>query len=269
MHELLYYLCYMNTLRITTIQVPLEWEQPNRNRDALSQWLGSLSAGTTDLVVLPEMWATGFTMNAAAVAEPMDGPSIRWMREQAERLNAVVTGSLVIVEHGKWFNRLVWMPPDGEMQWYDKRHLFTLAGEDKVYTPGRKRLIVSWRDWRICPLICYDLRFPAWSRNTENFDLLLYVANWPEPRRKHWQQLLLARAIENQCYVVGVNRVGIDAHGHKYAGDTSIVNYRGELEYRVEYVEDVFTLPLDKEGMLHYRSHFNFLADRDHFVIDP
>ncbi len=262
------YLGPMKSLRITTVQAPLEWEAPEANRSAFAKWLAPL-AGKTDLVILPEMWTTGFTMNAAAVAEPMDGPSVGWMRQQAARLDAVVTGSLVIEEGGRYYNRLIWMPPDGQLQYYDKRHLFTLAGEHRVYTAGTRRLVVEWRGWRICPLICYDLRFPVWSRNTEDFDLLVYVANWPEPRRRHWQQLLIARAIENQCFVAGVNRVGLDPNGHEYSGDTTIVDYRGEVEHHVEEVEDVFTLSLDREDMLHYRQRFNFLADRDRFTLEP
>ncbi len=258
----------MESLRITTVQAPLEWEQPQANRAAFEKWLAPL-AGQTDLVVLPEMWTSGFTMQPEKVAEPMDGPSIAWMHAQAARLDAAIAGSLVIEEASRYYNRLIWMPPDGQMQWYDKRHLFSLAGEHKAYTPGTRRLVLEWRGWRICPLICYDLRFPVWSRNTEDFDLLLYVANWPEPRRMHWRQLLVARAIENQCFVAGVNRVGMDANGHKYSGDTSIIDYRGEVEYHVEGVEDVFTLSLDRASMWHYRQQFNFLADRDRFTIEP
>lgn len=253
-------------LRITTVQSGLHWENAWENLAMFTRLLEGL-AGKTDLVVLPEMFTTGFSMNAAGLAETMQGPTMDWLRRTATALNAAVTGSLVIEENGKFYNRLVWMQPDNYFAVYDKRHLFTLAGEHEHYTMGGKKLTVEWKGWNICPLICYDLRFPVWSRNAENYDLLLYVANWPERRGHHWRQLLMARAIENQSYVVGVNRVGEDGNGIAYQGDTSIIDYAGNLLYRLTQAEGVFTISLSFESMADYRKKLPFLADQDRYKI--
>ncbi|MEZ4958698.1 MAG: amidohydrolase [Saprospiraceae bacterium] len=254
------------SLRITTVQSTLHWENAAENLSMFSKKLEGL-AGKTDLVVLPEMFNTGFSMNAAAIAETMQGRTLDWLGKKAAELNAVVTGSLVIEDNGKFYNRLVWMQPDYCYELYDKRHLFTLAGEHEHYTAGKRKLIVAWKGWKICPLICYDLRFPVWSRNTENYDLLLYMANWPEKRGHHWRQLLMARAIENQSYVVGVNRVGEDANGFKYQGDTSVIDYAGNLLYRTAQVEDIFTITLHLDNMEAYRNNLQFLPDQDRYKI--
>jgi omega-amidase len=256
----------MEELRITTVQSILHWEQADKNLDMFSSKLAGLK-GTTDLVVLPEMFTTGFSMQAESLAESMDGPSVRWMEKTAAELNAVVTGSLIIEERGQFFNRLVWMRPDGSRATYDKRHLFTLAGEHEQYAAGKRHLIVSCRGWSICPLICYDLRFPVWSRNVSGFDVLLYMANWPEKRSQAWKTLLAARAIENQCYTVGVNRVGEDANGHTYSGDTSLYNFAGDLLHQSSFVEEISTIRISKEEQEVFRTELPFLKDADDFVI--
>ncbi|MCB0641885.1 MAG: amidohydrolase, partial [Phaeodactylibacter sp.] len=224
-------------------------------------------AGKTDLIVLPEMFTTGFSMRSEDLAEPMDGPTVRWMQDQAEKLGAVLCGSFIAEERALYYNRLVWMRPDGQYFTYDKRHLFTLADEQDYFTPGSERLLVEWKGWTICPLICYDLRFPVWSRNNGNIDLLLYVANWPSKRRHAWKTLLRARAIENQCYTVGVNRIGTDANEHPYAGDSSCIDFAGEILYQAAQVEQVCQMELSHDAQESFRARFPFLRDADRFTI--
>ena len=256
----------MDPLRATLVQTTLDWEDPEANKARLEAKLLPL-AGTTDLIVLPEMFSTGFSMRSEPLAEEMDGPTLAWMREMAQKTNAVLTGSLIIRERGACFNRLIWMRPDGTCAVYDKRHLFGLAGEHNHYTAGEQRLLVKLKNWTICPLICYDLRFPVWSRNTAPYDLLIYVANWPKPRRNAWQSLLVARAIENQAYVIGVNRVGIDGNGQEYTGDSMAVGFTGEVFYQLSQVEQCATLELEGGILKSYRAKFPFLKDADDFVI--
>lgn len=253
---------------ITLIQARLTWENPAANRAYFSEKLAALQE-PTDLIVLPEMFTTGFSMSPETLAEPMDGPTLQWMRAQAEAKQAVITGSVIITEHGQYFNRLIWMQPDGQYYTYNKRHLFTLAGEHEHYTPGQEHLIIEWKGWRIMPLVCYDLRFPVWSRNTQGYDLLLYVANFPEIRSYAWQQLLTARAIENLAYTVGVNCVGVDGKGINYSGDTVLHDYAGEVLYRVSHTEDVYTAKLSKEDLVRFRQKFAFLQDGDAFTFSP
>jgi omega-amidase len=256
----------MQHLTFTTIQTQLAWEDKKNNLKHFDALLASLP-GTTDLVILPEMFSTGFSMNAAALAETMEGTSVQWMAEKASQLNAVITGSLIIRAEDAFFNRLIWMYPDGHYQHYDKRHLFTLAKEQETYQAGNEKLIVEYKGWKICPLICYDLRFPAWSRNLEDYDLLIYVANWPKPRAHHWKALLLARAIENQSYVIGVNRIGSDEKNNVYTGDTSCIDYQGILRYQVSEVENIFTTTLSYQEQQDFRAKLNFLPDRDYIII--
>lgn len=258
----------MEKLRITTVQSTLHWEDPAANRQMFDEKLAGLQ-GKTDLVILPEMFTTGFSMKAEKLAEPIDGPTFTWLQGHAARLGAVVTGSLIVKENGRFFNRLIWMRPDGQFNCYDKRHLFTLAGEHETYTAGHEKLVVEWMGWKICPLICYDLRFPVWSRNVEAFDLLIYVANWPEKRSHHWRNLLLARAIENQCYVAGVNRTGSDGLGFDYTGDTAVIDFSGQVRYQIASLENVFTCELSREFLVEYRNKLNFLPDQDEFKIFP
>ncbi|GAB3926838.1 amidohydrolase [Larkinella terrae] len=254
-------------LHLTLLQTPLHWENPTANRAMLEEKIFALPE-KTDLIVLPEMFTTGFTMNAAPLAEPMNLTTFRWLKQMAAQSGAVVTGSYIVQEKGQFYNRLIWMEPDGSFDVYDKRHLFRMAEEDRTYTAGAKRLIKSWKGWNICPLICYDLRFPVWSRNTDlDYDLLLYVANWPAPRSLAWNALLQARAIENLAYVAGVNRVGEDGNGHQYAGDSSLIDPKGEVIFRQRDMETVFQTNLSLEDLRAYRERFPANRDADAFQI--
>ncbi len=254
----------MNPLRITTAQVELAWHDIQANQSRLEQLLQPL-ANTTDLVILPEMFTTGFSMDAAALAEPMDGSTMSWLAKQAKTLNACVMGSFIAEEGGHYYNRFIAMLPSGEYHRYDKKHLFTLAKEHVPYTAGNQLLTFDYKGWKIAPFVCYDLRFPEWSRNTQGYDLLIYVANWPEPRRLHWQALLKARAIENQAYTIGVNRVGEDGNGLNYTGDTSLTSYNGETLYEVKNKEAIHTITIEKEEQEVFRRKLAFLADQDVF----
>ncbi len=255
-------------MRLSIVQSPLEWEDKNSNLHQFDKKLAPL-AGQTDLVVLPEMFSTGFSMNPEKLAEDMNGPTMRWLAEKAEQLGAVIAGSFICREDGQHFNRLVWMRPDTCFATYDKRHAFSLAGEDKHYQKGAKQLIVNWKDFSIRPLICYDLRFPVWSRNrkTEPYDLLIYVANWPAPRAHHWRSLLQARAIENQAYCVGVNIVGQDGNGFQYQGDSTIFDFAGNAICHLSQQAGVFTTELSLAKLTAYRQSFPFLQDADDFEL--
>jgi omega-amidase len=251
-------------MRITYIQTSLHWEQPEANRRQLAEKIATVQ-GRTDLIVLPEMFTTGFSMRAEALAEPANGPTFQWLKEQAANAGAAVTGSFICVENGQFFNRLLWMQPDGHFYQYNKKHLFTLAGEDKTYSAGQELTLIEWKGWRIRPLICYDLRFPEWARQPQNpdhrYDLLLYVANWPQPRVHHWKSLLTARAIENQAYVAGVNITGTDGNDLVYSGDSSVVDYAGQLLACAAFSEQITTLELSLEPLRTYRQRFAFLED--------
>lgn len=253
-------------MKVALIQAPLIWENPQANRTYFEEKINSIPQ-ETDLVVLPEMFATGFTMNPKDVAETMDGETISGLRHLAKSKQTAITGSLVIVEEENYYNRLVFIFPSGEIQYYDKRHLFSLAGEEKIYTSGTKKLVIEYKDWKICPLICYDLRFPVFSRNTEEYDLLLYVANWPKPRTNAWDILLKARSVENMCYTIGVNRIGFDENGHEYVGHSQIVDFLGNAILEPQESEGIFAVVLDKKPMLEAREKFGFLNDRDSFAI--
>jgi predicted amidohydrolase len=225
----------------------------------------------TEIVVLPEMFSTGFSMNPQSLAETMDGESVKWMKKVAADNNIILTGSVIIEEGGHFFNRLIWMLPNGQHGHYDKRHRFAYAGEDDKYTAGTKRLIASVKGWKINLLVCYDLRFPVWSRQQMHeepeYDVLIYVANWPERRSIAWKTLLVARAIENQCYVVGVNRIGNDGHNIYHSGDSMIVDPLGEILYHCNDEEDIFTIALDKTHLQNVREKFPFWKDADRFKI--
>lgn len=253
-------------MKISLIQTSLTWENAEANRDNFEILING-KVELTDIIVLPEMLATGFTMEPLKAAETMDGLTVNWMKKIANAKDCAVTGSLVIEENGNYYNRLLFVLPTGEIKFYDKRHLFSLAGEDKAYTAGVERLIVDYRGWKICPLVCYDLRFPVFSRNTEAFDLLLYVANWPSPRLAAWDALLKARAIENMCYVAGVNRIGKDSNGHEYPGHSQLLDYLGAHVIKPSADEGIFTVTLDKESMLETRNKLGFLNDMDRFTV--
>lgn len=253
-------------MKVALLQSEIVWEDAQANRDHFESLIRN-ATDKPDLVVLPEMFTSGFTMQPANVAETMEGPTVDWMRRIAEVHDCAVTGSLVISEGGLYRNRLLFVMPSGETHFYDKRHLFSLAGEDQVYAAGTNRLIVTYRGWRICPLICYDLRFPVFSRNTESYDLLLYAANWPKPRINAWDVFLQARAVENMCYTVGVNRVGTDHNSHQYPGHSQVVDFSGNYALAPQYTEGLYVVALDKPSMLAARQKFGFLDDRDTFEL--
>lgn len=257
----------MENLKITVFQGYLFWEKIDQNLQNIELRLSNIRA-KTDLIILPEMFNTGFTMNAAGLAEPMGGKTMQWMHKIAKQYDCVLTGSLIITEGGKFYNRLIWMQPDGVCNYYDKRHLFTLGKEDDVYTPGTKRLIVELKGWKICPVICYDLRFPVWLRNTDAaYDLLIVVANWPERRALHWRTLLPARAVENQSYVVGVNRVGHDGNEIYHSGDSTCVDPNGNVIYYKRDEQDLYTFPIIGDEVVKTRRLMPFLKDADNFNI--
>ena len=261
-------------MHITLLQTDLHWQNPVANRAILEERIFGLP-NSTDLIVLPEMFTTGFTMNAHAIAEPMKMTSFRWMQQMAAQTGAVVTGSYVVQEGGAFFNRLFWVEPNGSFDTYDKRHLFRMAGEDQTYTAGSQRIVKEWKGWRICPLICYDLRFPVWSRNRIiadsplqlDYDLLIYVANWPAVRRNPWNTLLQARAIENLSYVVGVNRVGADGNGVPHSGDSAIIDFKGEVLFRETDKEITHQQTLLLDELRAFRTKFPAYLDADEFSI--
>ena len=253
----------MSHLKVTLVQANLAWEDPAANRAYFDQRLSAIRA-TTDLVVLPEMFTTGFTMNGAPLAESMEGVSVHWLRRKAVDWQADVAGSLIIREGGQHYNRLVWATPGGQLFFYDKRHLFRMSGEHKVYAAGNDPLTVTIGGWRVRPFICYDLRFPIWSRNLGNgYDVALFVANWPAARAAHWTALLTARAIENQAYVIGVNRVGLDGNGHGYSGDSMAVDPQGQVIFHARDQEVVYTVALDAAAQDAYRQSFPAWRDAD------
>lgn len=255
----------MRDLRVSLVQSMLHWEDADSNRSMFARWLAPL-AGATDLVVLPEMFTTGFTMQSRERAEDMDGPTMAWLRQQASTLDAAIYGSMIIVDLGRYFNRGLFVGPDGSVTTYDKRHLFRMAGEDAHYVPGDRRVVVEWRGWRILLQVCYDLRFPVFSRSRNDVDLMLYVANWPEPRRFAWSSLLVARAIENLAHVAGVNRVGMDGKGIHYTGDSVVLDPRGqELAAIGAGKEGVTTVTLEGAALLDLRAKFPTHLDADDF----
>jgi len=253
----------MEPLKITSFQAYLFWESIEKNLSNLSLRLTSLRL-KTDLIILPEMFNSGFTMNVQKCAEEMDGRTMKWMEKQAQSYDCVITGSLIIKENGQFYNRLIWMHPDGTYEKYDKRHLFSLAKENEVFTRGQERIIVEIKGWRICPLICYDLRFPEWSRNYGGmYDILLYIASWPDSRIAHWQKLIPARAIENQSFAIGVNRVGYDGNEIYHSGSSMCISPAGEVVYFKPENEDLFTYSLNAKDLTDNRTTFTFLADAD------
>ncbi len=278
----------MSSLTITTIQTNLAWENKAANLQVLERKMNELDQ-KTEIIVLPEMFSTGFSMNPKILAEAMDGETIEWMKTIASKNKIILTGSLIIREDDQYFNRLVWMLPNGQFGYYDKRHLFAYGEEDKHYTAGNKRLIASVKGWKINLQVCYDLRFPVWARNRllqtgqvadeshitaetqaesgikPEYDILIYVANWPERRSHAWKTLLCARAIENQSYVIGVNRVGRDGNNINYSGNSLVIDPLGEVLYHMPDEEDIFTITLQKEDLQEVRSKFPFWKDADDF----
>jgi omega-amidase len=257
----------MPQLLVGLLQMDLAWADKAANRAKVERSLRN--APRADLIVLPEMFSTGFSMDTS-LAESTDGPTMQWLRALAEGHDAAIVGSFICADAGRVFNRLVFVRPDGGHEAYDKRHLFAFAGEDRHYAAGGQRRIVSWRGWRICPLVCYDLRFPVWSRNSlaDGYDLLIYIANWPKVRAKHWEHLLLARAIENQSFVVGVNRVGSDAGGNEHLGGSCAIDALGEVLCHLSDSEGYRVVALDRAQLLATRQRFPFLRDADAFDLD-
>jgi predicted amidohydrolase len=278
----------MSTLTITGIQSNLHWEDKKANLQMLEEKIFSVSQ-STEIVVLPEMFSTGFSMQPEKLAETMEGETIQWMKQVAAKKKIILTGSLIIKDSSPplheemgsggeaYYNRLVWVLPNGQVGHYDKRHLFAYADEDQHYTPGEKRLIASVKGWKINLLVCYDLRFPVWSRqaspqrrgeqSTPEYDILIYVANWPERRVHAWTTLLRARAIENQCYVIGVNRTGDDGNKIHYTGESMAIDPMGEILYHKKDEDDVFTVTLDRSHLEKVREKFPFWKDADSFKI--
>ncbi|MFK8047852.1 MAG: amidohydrolase [Halioglobus sp.] len=257
----------MQDLAVTLVQCELAWEDPKDNRAQMSALIDSISE-PTDLVVLPEMFTTGFSMNALANAEEANGTTEQWMSEQAQKHNCAVTGSIAVRQGDSVFNRMLFASPEG-VKFYDKRHLFRMAGEHKRYASGNERITVNWRDWRINLQVCYDLRFPVFARNQGDFDLQLYVANWPAKRSYHWRQLLIARAIENQACVVGVNRIGSDANGLDYQGDSLAISATGEILEDLLDRSEVAQVKLSGSELAKYRENFPCHLDADNFTLEP
>ena len=256
------------TLNVAIVQSELTWENPSENRRKFSKKIENIADGV-DLIVLPEMFTSGFTMHPERVSETMQGETINLLKSLAKSKNAAITGSLVISGHNQFFNRCIFIHPEGAIDVYDKRHTFTLAGEHKVYTAGTIKIIINYKNWKICPLICYDLRFPVWARNTEDYDLLIYMANWPKPRINAWDALLKARAIENMSYCIGVNRVGLDANGHEYTGHSACYDVLGHrMDSIKENVEAIEIIALDKGQIQLQREKLQFLNDRDRFNLE-
>ena len=267
----------MQPLTFTLVQTHLHWEDKSANLAMLEQKINSIRE-PTEIIVLPEMFSTGFSMKPHLFAEGRDGETVQWMKKWAKQKKAIITGSIIIQEEEQYYNRLIWMLPNGSYGSYDKRHLFAYAGEDQHYTPGNKRLIASVKGWKINLQICYDLRFPVWARQAPSpqvekaedegeYDVLIYIANWPERRNYAWQTLLTARAIENQCYVIGVNRTGVDGNNIAHCGNSMVLDALGTALYQKQNEEDVFTITLQKDTLLEIRKKFPFLQDADHFNI--
>ncbi|OEK09798.1 amidohydrolase [Flavivirga aquatica] len=253
------------TLNVGLIQSDLVWENPEQNRLNFTKKIESIS-NEVDVIILPEMFTTGFTMNAKAVAETMKGETVAWMQGAALKNNAAIVGSIIILEDETFFNRLLFVEPSGNIIFYNKRHTFTLVGEHKIYKAGKEKVIIDYKGWKICPQICYDLRFPVWARNTEDYDVLLYVANWPKPRISAWDALLKARAIENMTYCIGVNRVGTDGVNSEYSGHTAVYDVLGkQITSFQPHKEQIEIVTLEKRHIEAYRNKLKFLNDRDTF----
>ena len=255
------------SLIVAVLQLDLVWENPRTNREKIDQFLQKVPKGT-ELVFLPEMFSTGFSMNVSELVESMEGETIQWMKKRCIELQIALCGSLIILENGQFFNLLVFIEPSGALQFYNKRHLFTMGNEESHFESGKERLIVNYHGWRICPLICYDLRFPVWARNHNEYDILIYSANWPQARTEVWNTLLKARAIENQAYVIGANRVGVDGNSISYSGNSQLIDPKGIVlstveEYSEGFVSSQFSYP----ELMKFRKEFPVLNDADSFLL--
>ncbi len=254
-----------STLKIALIQSPLQWEDPLGNREMFQKKIVAIP-DEVDVIVLPEMFTTGFTMEPQNIAHAEGNTTIAWMQKLAKQKQAALVGSMIYHEDNRYFNRLFFVLPDGDIKTYDKKHTFSLAGEDLVYEAGTQKLLVTYKGFKICPLICYDLRFPVWSRNVEAYDALIYVANWPKPRISAWDTLLQARAIENMAYTIGVNRIGLDGLDYEYSGHSAVYDTLGKkLAYSEE--EEILYATLEKKHIETTRNKLRFLEDRDQFTL--
>ena len=277
----------MSSLQFTLIQSDLFWEDKEANLSMFSEKINAIQQ-PTEIIVLPEMFSTGFSMQPEKFGETMEGTTVDWMKRWSIEKKAIIAGSIIIEEGGKYYNRFIWMLPNGKFGYYDKRHLFGFGGEDQHYARGNKRLIASVKGWKINLQVCYDLRFPVWARQAlvhpsdeggkiksndevevvnKEYDVLLYVANWPEKRNHAWKTLLSARAIENQCFTIGVNRVGVDGNNLMHSGDSMVIGPLGEILYHCAYEEDLFHITLQKEEINNTRNQFPFWKDADEFKI--
>lgn len=256
----------MQGLTLKCVQTNLFWQDIQSNLKQIEQLLNA-NKTPADIIILPEMFSTGFSMETKLLAETMKGPTIQWMYEKSHAYGSAICGSLIIEEDGQYFNRFIWVDPEGRLYQYDKRHLFTLLGEHDHFTAGNEHTLIEYKGWKIQPFICYDLRFPIWCRNTVEADLQLFVANWPERRSGHWKSLLEVRAIENQCYVAGVNRTGEDNNEVPHSGDSGIYDYYGRELVTLCHSNGVFTETLTMKGLMECRKKFPFLGDRDQFII--
>jgi len=253
----------MQDLKVTIIQCELLWEDIEGNLSAFDRRIDSIE-DDTDLIVLPEMFSTGFSMNVSTIAESMDDRTVRWLRDKASAKNVDISGSIAIEENGKYYNRFLWVKSGGEMYMYDKRHLFRMLGEEKVYSAGTKLLTVELNGWKLRPFVCYDLRFPVWTRNVSNsYDAAIFVANWPEPRSHHWKLLLQARAVENQCYVIGVNRIGKDGNNQSFSGDSAVIDPLGSARFQEKYKSFIYTARLARQVLDQARESFPVWKDSD------
>jgi omega-amidase len=265
----------MQDLKITLIQSDLHWEDIEANLAMFEEKIWQIGKNATDVIILPEMFTTGFTMNASKLAEHMNMRTFKWMKQMADQTGALILGSYIVTVHERYYNRLLWMEPGGNFKTYDKRHLFRMANEHKTYSPGESLLISTWKGWKICPLVCYDLRFPVWSRNKWDFnnrrlsyDLAIYIANWPTARVEAWSTLLKARAIENLGYVVGVNRVGQDGNGIEHNGHSAIISPKGDAIFTNEGMETTRTMELSANALQAFRDRFPAYLDADDFNLE-
>ena len=261
----------MQNINLTLIQSDIYWEDITANLAAFEEKIWKISE-QTDVIILPEMFTTGFSMSTKSIAESMNMTTFKWMKQLSIQTGAVITGSYIVTANHNYFNRLIWMQPDGEFLFYDKKHLYRNSGESLNFVAGKEKIIPTWRGWKFCPLICYDLRFPIWSRNIWKneqslYDCLIYVANWPEPRHNAWQTLLKARAIENLSYCVGVNRIGKDENRLKYLGGSSLIDFKGNIIFEAENNNEIITLSLDRKKLNDFRAEFPFYLDTDNDLI--
>ncbi len=264
----------MQDLTVTLLQTPLHWQDSGANLAMLEEKLWQIP-GPTDLIILPEMFNSGFSMEAEKLAEPMNLTTFRWMKQMAAQTGAVITGSFIIKEQNRFYNRLIWMQPDGRFEKYDKRHLFRMAQEHDHFSQGDDRLVITLKNWKICPMICYDLRFPVWSRNNAKegpglmeYDVLIYVANWPAARISAWDTLLKARAMENLSYSIGVNRIGEDGNNILYNGHSQVHSPKGETLYHIDGEEAIHTMSLSYESLISFRKKFPTYLDADRFTLE-